>query len=143
MLAAPFCQKYLLALEQCKQKWHQRVKKIVNSQPFLKFEIAIYLWAYNITHQIITVPPKLIYNFISVPDVKTRWRSLRDRFTREKKAAILSSSPDYAGKPFKPWPLVEHMNFLWSFISHREGYVSNKFIHEWIQIHYFKMSQEC
>ncbi|XP_065332831.1 transcription factor Adf-1-like isoform X1 [Cloeon dipterum] len=57
-----------------------------------------------------------------VQDVKTRWRSLRDRFTREKKAAILSNSPDYTGKPFKPWPLVEHMNFLWSFISHREGH---------------------
>ncbi|XP_059489813.1 transcription factor Adf-1-like isoform X2 [Neocloeon triangulifer] len=65
-----------------------------------------------------------IANNLSTPvqDVKTRWRSLRDRFTREKKAAILSNSPDYTGKPFKPWPLVEHMNFLWSFISHREGH---------------------
>lgn len=52
--------------------------------------------------------------------MRSRWRSLRDKFVREKKL-ILSKSKGVKGTvPVETeWPLMENMSFIWQHIVHR------------------------
>jgi hypothetical protein len=55
---------------------------------------------------------------ITALDVKNRWRSLRDKFVREKKRLVLDGEASYRSRD--PWPLLDDMSFLWDFINHRK-----------------------
>ncbi|KAG8226952.1 hypothetical protein J437_LFUL004670 [Ladona fulva] len=61
----------------------------------------------------------------SVRECKMRWKSLRERFARERKKIILSNveygSDDEHEKDGKAgtWHLMKHMSFLWNFVFHR------------------------
>ncbi|XP_046419359.1 transcription factor Adf-1-like [Neodiprion fabricii] len=57
-------------------------------------------------------------------EAKNRWRNLRDRFVREKKLISSENETDKAQKA-SPWPLLEHMSFMWNFIIHRRRYTMN------------------
>lgn len=57
-------------------------------------------------------------------EARNRWRNLRDRFVREKKFMSLESDAEKSQKG-GPWPLLEHMSFIWNFIIHRRRYTMN------------------
>ncbi|KAF4518813.1 hypothetical protein B566_EDAN008142 [Ephemera danica] len=55
-------------------------------------------------------------------DCRNRWRALRDRFVREKKALLLGQKEStFTGRKPKTWPLIDAMSFLWEFIMHRSS----------------------
>ncbi|PSN41006.1 hypothetical protein C0J52_16064 [Blattella germanica] len=57
-------------------------------------------------------------------DVRNRWRSLRDKFVREKKRLVLDGEASYRSRD--PWPLLDEMSFLWDFIYHRKDVYTRK-----------------
>ncbi|KDR22277.1 transcription factor Adf-1-like [Zootermopsis nevadensis] len=57
-------------------------------------------------------------------NVKNRWRSLRDKFVREKKRLVLDGVASYRSRD--PWPLLDDMSFLWDFINHRKDVYTRK-----------------
>ncbi|XP_012253582.2 uncharacterized protein LOC105684639 isoform X2 [Athalia rosae] len=62
-------------------------------------------------------------------EAKNRWRNLRDRFVREKKLMSSDNETDKAQRA-TPWPLLEHMSFIWNFIIHRRRYTMNSIKNE-------------
>ncbi|XP_015600754.1 transcription factor Adf-1 [Cephus cinctus] len=61
-------------------------------------------------------------------EAKNRWRSLRDRFVREKKlisSGCESDQKSRAGPVAGPWPLLDHMSFIWDYIVHRRRFTTN------------------
>ncbi|XP_043463861.1 transcription factor Adf-1-like [Leptopilina heterotoma] len=53
-------------------------------------------------------------------DVRSRWRSLRDKFVREKKIILNKSRGNKSLEAVETeWPLMENMSFIWQHIVHR------------------------
>ncbi|XP_046386266.1 uncharacterized protein LOC124156024 [Ischnura elegans] len=64
----------------------------------------------------------------TVRECKMRWKSLRERFARERKKIIMSShgegigsddDHEKDGQKAGSWHLMKEMNFLWNFVFHR------------------------
>lgn len=63
---------------------------------------------------------KLYLNFDSAKEVRSRWRSLRDKFVREKKVILHKGIGNKNLETVETeWPLMENMSFIWQHIVHR------------------------
>lgn len=54
-----------------------------------------------------------------IESVKRRWKSLRDKYVREKKKTKMGKSGDEGPPPKSTWPLFEIMSFIDETIHHR------------------------
>lgn len=60
------------------------------------------------------------FNSTTAKDVRSRWRSLRDKFVREKKIILNKSRGNKSLEAVETeWPLMENMSFIWQHIVHR------------------------